>query len=90
MPSPISRTHINPKEVGSNNINHTLLASTCNQTRSLWILGTEAETARTAMTNLGLEPLPVGSADKEKSWQIMSGVPTCKLSSPASNGEKII
>jgi hypothetical protein len=69
----IPRTQVNPKAVGANTVNHqTLLASTCNRACTLWIIGTGAETATTAMTNLGLEPLPVQSTDKEECWQTTS------------------
>ncbi len=72
---PIPRTHVNPKVVGANIVNRTLLASTCDRARTLWIIGTGAETATTAMTNLGLEPLPVRSTDEEEYWQTKSDAP---------------
>lgn len=73
-PLPIPRTHINPRVVRENVINRTLLARTCDRVRTLWILGTGAETATTAMTNLGLESLLVGSTDEEY-WRTYCDVP---------------
>ena len=76
MPSLIPGPHVNLKVVGANIVNRTrLLASTCDYARSLWILGSSTETARTATMNLGLEPLPVQKTDEDKYWQTMSGVP---------------
>ena len=63
---PIPRTHVNPKIVGAKIVNRTLLASTCDRARTMWMLGTGAETVTTANTNLGLEALPIRGTDEEK------------------------
>ena len=76
---PIPRTHVNPKIVGAKIVNRTLLASTCDRARTRWILGTGAETGTTAMTNLGLEALPIRGTDEEKYWQATNDVPNLKL-----------
>jgi hypothetical protein len=78
-PSPIPRTHVNPKIVGANTVNRTLLASTCDRARAMWILGNGAETATTAMTNLGLEALPIRGTNEEKHWQSANDVPNLKM-----------
>ena len=78
-PSPIPRTHVNSKIDGANIVNRTLLASTCDRAPTMWILGTGAETATTAMTNLGLEVLPIRGTGKEKYWQSTNNVPNLKI-----------
>jgi hypothetical protein len=57
----------------SKHVNRTLLAG--QQARTLWILGTGAETATTAIANLGLEPLTVRGADENNYWQTTSDAP---------------
>ena len=78
-PSPIPRTHVNPKIVGANIVNRTLLASTCDCTRTLWILGTGAETTTTAMANRRLEPLPVPRTNEDKYWQTTNEIPNPQM-----------
>ena len=76
---PIPRTHVNPKIGGAKIVNRTLLASTGDRSRTMWMLGTGAETVTTAMTNLGLEALPMRGTDEEKCWQATNDVPDLKL-----------
>jgi hypothetical protein len=76
---PFPRTHVNPKIVGAKIVNRTLLASTCDRARTMWMLGTGAETVTTAKTNLGLEALPIRGTDEEKYWQATNDVPDLKL-----------
>jgi hypothetical protein len=82
--SPIPRTHVSPK----NMVNRTLPASTCDRARALWILGTGAETATAAMSNLGLEPLPAPRTDEDKHWQTSNDAPNLQMFMSHMPGDK--
>jgi hypothetical protein len=75
-PSPIPRSHINPKVTGAKTDNRTLMAETCDKARTIWIIGQGAETATAAMTELGLEPITLRATDETEYWRDHGDVPT--------------
>jgi hypothetical protein len=66
---PIPRSHIKLKVIGEKMSNHTLLAKPCDQAQTIWILGQGAETATSAMTDLGLEQIILCATDESKYWK---------------------
>jgi hypothetical protein len=74
-PPPIPRSHINPKVTGKKTANRTLLAETCDQAWTVWILGQGAETATSAMTELGIKPITLRATDETEYWQDKDDVP---------------
>jgi hypothetical protein len=75
-PAPVPTSHINPKTVGPKVATRTPMAETCNMARTMWIIGTGAETATTAMIALGLTPLVTRKSEETESWQYQTDAPS--------------
>jgi hypothetical protein len=77
-PAPIPTSHVNPRTVGPKVAIRTPMAETCDKARTMWIIGTGAKTATTAMTELGLTPLVTRQSEEQECWQYQTDSPDLK------------
>jgi hypothetical protein len=68
-PQQIPQSHTNPKVVGKNMTEQTVMTEVCDQSCTLWILGHGAKTAITLIQQLGICPLIIYTTEEEEFWQ---------------------